>query len=70
MLSDAGGVYFTPYFLNGDDLCMLLVNTKWIRFEKFETDKDNYLFRLNEALTSDIRKAAADNIARVGIPSV
>ncbi len=64
MISDAGGVYFTPYFLNGDELCMLLVNTKWIRFEKYEVNEDNYLFRLNDSLTSDIRKSASDNIAR------
>lgn len=70
MISDAGGVYFTPYFLNGDELCMLLVNTKWIRFEKYEVNEDNYLFRLNDSLTSDIRKSASDNIARVGIPCV
>ena len=70
MISDAGGVYFTPYFLNGDELCMLLVNTKWIRFEKYEVNEDNYLFRLNDSLTSDTRKSASDNIARVGIPCV
>jgi len=63
-------VYSTPCFLNDDDLCILLVNTKWIRFEKYETNNDNFLFRLNDALTSDIRKTASDNIARVGIPSV
>ncbi len=69
-ISEVRSVYFTPCFLVGEDLCMLFVNTKWIRFEKYETNNENFLFRLNDALTSDIRKNAADNIARVGIPSV
>ena len=69
-ISNVESVYFTPCFMNGDDLCLLLVNTKWIRFEKIVSDQKNYLFRLNDALTSDIRKTAADNIARVGIPCV
>lgn len=69
-LSNKPSVYSTPCFINNDKLFILLINTKWIKYEEYKVDKDNYLFRLNEALTCDIRKTAADNLARVGIPSV
>lgn len=70
LLTSKGSVYSTPCFIKNDNLFILLINTKWIRYEEYKEDKDNYLFRLNEALTCDIRKTAADNLARVGIPSV
>ena len=66
-----GFVYVTPVFKIRGNVCLLILNTKLLYLEKHGYSKKlNYLFRLNEEITNEIRKKAADNISRLGINSL
>lgn len=64
-------VYITPTFMIQDRLCVLLLNTKMMGLEKDDYSEGlEYLFRLNDEITNDIRKKTGDILSRIGFNSV
>ena len=64
-------IYITPVFKVNGIKCLLMLNTKMLYIEPHGyQEKLEYVFRLNEEITNEIRKKAAENILRLGINSL
>lgn len=64
-------VYVSPIFKIKERFCVLLLNTKMMDLEKEEFFEGlEYLFRLNDDITNDIRKKTSEILSRIGINSV
>lgn len=63
-----GHIYVTPEFMIGDELCIFVLNAKYLTIESpgYESKYD-YLFRFNCEILNEIRKLSAETISRIGI---
>ena len=61
-------VYVTPEFIINDELCVFILNTKYLTIEPHGyEDKHQYLFRFNSEILNEIRKTGAETLSRIGI---
>ncbi len=66
-----GFVYVTPLFKINDKFCVLVLNTKLLNLEKQDyCEHLEYLFRLNDEITNEIRQDTGSVLSRLGINSV
>ena len=66
-----GFVYVTPLFKINDKFCVLVLNTKLLNLEKQDyCEHLEYLFRLNDEITNEIRQDTGSGLSRLGINSV
>lgn len=64
-------IYVSPMFIINGRLCALLVNTKLMDLKEREYGGSlEYMFRLNDDITNEIRKKTGEMISRLGINSL
>jgi predicted transcriptional regulator len=64
-------VYVSPFFFIRNRLCVLLLNTKMMALEREDFSEGlEYLFRLNDEITNEIRKKAGEILSRIGINKI
>jgi len=63
-----GYIYVTPEFIIGDELCVFVLNAKYLTIESPGYNSEyKYLFRFNCEILNEIRKLSGETISRIGI---
>lgn len=64
-------VYVTPMVIINKRLCAVILNTKMLGLEEHDYSSNlEYMFRLNDEITNEIRKKTGEVISRLGINSI
>ncbi len=64
-------VYVTPMLIIKKRLCAVILNTKMLGLEEHDYSSNlEYMFRLNDEITNEIRKKTGEVISRLGINSI